>query len=361
MNLNLLEYKETSTERLEAYLNRYSDLDKRIEAFKDQRFYSLEVELTNRCNRECNYCYNSSCFASRQPDLPFEIVQKNLMDAYRYGMKSIAWLGGEPTLYPEIDKVLAVSKSFGFENILFTNGSLLAPELWERIGPTVDRIMLHLDTIDEETFIKLNRISVEESRRIFDQTLKNIDNILNCGFDPDKISLYMVLSRPTFKTIDRSLSWAISEKGFGTTMLYPMVRAGRGKNVDPDTSLNVQEIKEAFEIRAQIEGRPELLLLGPSEYCKHYQLTMAYVRVDGQVTPYAGMPGGDGNVFEEPLSSILERNYKELSFQDLVGPDGTNRLEGMCGVCSNSEFCFGTRTSALNEAGSECLSDPFCW
>ena len=354
---------EILLKRLRSYLDRYFDLDHRIESFQNRRFYSLEVELTNKCNRECAYCYNCS---SRHPafkDLPFEAVMELLEQAAEYGIRSIGWLGGEPTLYSRLEEVLRRSKELGIENVLFTNGSLLTGKLWKSIGPGVDRMMFHLDTVDENTFIHINEIPPPAARSLLAITLRNLNGILASGFDPDRISLYVVLLRPTFLTLKQTLDWAINDNKLGTVTMYPMVRAGRALKTLPDAGLTKEELKRAFEMRAQCENRPELLLLGPSEYCKHYQLTMAYVQVDGEVTPYAGVPGGYGNILTNSLGKILEAHYEPLSFSRLVsmsGLDNTNVLYP-CKLCPNCSLCFGTRTSALNELGLINSGDPFCW
>ena len=49
------------------------------------------------------------------------------------------------------------------------------------------------------------------------------------------------------------------------------------------------ELYEAFRMRARIEGRAELMLLGTSEFCKAYQMTTAYVTANGDIVPYAGI------------------------------------------------------------------------
>jgi MoaA/NifB/PqqE/SkfB family radical SAM enzyme len=350
-------------ERLRFYLDRYFNLDRRIEAFRQRRLYSLEVELTNKCNRECCYCYNCSSRCSAVADMPFEPVVKLLKEAAEYGIKSMWWLGGEPTLYPKLEEVLKCSRDLGMENVLFTNGSLLGEGLWKRIRRTVDRIMFHLDTVDEESFIQINNISPVAGRRMLAATMRNLDGVLASGFDPDRISLYVVLFRPTFRTLPQTLEWALSEKGFGTVALYPMVRAGRAARMFSACDLTKGEIKRAFELRAECEERPELLLLGPSEYCKHYQMTMAYVRVDGDITPYAGLSTDCINAHVHQLTKVLDHHFPYLSFSSLVTADGSLNVElgNPCGGCPNSTLCFGTRTSAFNTSGSISAGDPFCW
>lgn len=352
---------EILTHRLKDYLNTHFNLDERIKAFKNRRFYSLEVELTNSCNLECCYCYSSSCRNSSHPDMTLEVVKKILKLSSEYGIKSIGWLGGEPLLHKDLETILKKAKYSGIKNILFTNGSLLSKAIWQNISDTLDHLVLHLDTIDKDIFEQIHNINHLDSKYFFSKTLKNLDNVLDSGYPKENISLYIVLSQLSYTTLKQTLEWAIFEKQLGMTTLFPLVPAGRGRNVDSDLRLSNQEIKNAFELRAKYENRPELLLLGPSEYCKHYQHTMAYIEVNGSVTPYAGIPFQYGNIANQNLQTIFDNFYEQLSFSNLVGDDGDNQLIGQCGNCSNSAYCFGTRASAFSRYEFLQLSDPFCW
>jgi len=360
-HIELMSKRNTLTERLTSYLRRYYDLGSRREAFRHRRFYSLEIELTNRCNRECLYCYNSSSRQCLTPDLPFDFVERLIGEAEEAGVRQIAWLGGEPLLYRRLPELLQLAHSRGIENVLFTNGSLLNAQNWRLIRPWVGRLMFHLDTIATDTFVLLNNVIRTQGTEMLSRTKQNLRDVLSAGFDPDRVCFYVVLTRPAYQSLEATLEWALHDVGVGTTALYPMVRTGRACRTAPGWDLSRDELQKAFELRASIENREELLLLGPSEYCKHYQLTMAYLNVHGQLMPYAGITAPLLDATASPLASLLREHYDELSFSTLGRPDPSIGLTGRCKFCQNSEFCFGTRTTAFNQAGFVWESDPFCW
>jgi len=206
-------------DKLRRYLQQFYDLDERLRAFEERRFYSLEVELTNRCNLECRYCYNSSSRSWRVPDVPVEFVTRLLAEAREAGIRQISWLGGEPLLYPHVQEVLEASRSQGIENVLFTNGVLLTPKRWHDIGPLVDRIVFHLDTIDADTFVTMSNTASGEGRRTLDHIVRNLQNVVGTGFDRDRVYFYVVLARPSLEPLEETLHVAMGEMRVGTTAI----------------------------------------------------------------------------------------------------------------------------------------------
>lgn len=349
---------------LRGYLQHYYDLDARLKAFEQRRFYSLEIELTNRCNRECVYCYNSSTRNSTKPDLSFDFAQHLIREANKAGIRQLSWLGGEPTLLLDLPDILETSHSCGIENVLFTNGSLLSAKLWDRIRPLVGRVMFHLDTINPDVFALMSNVTPTQGKRMLEHTMANFDYVLNSGFDRDRICFYTVLARPVVERLQETLEYALLDKHVGTTALYPMVRTGRASLTPTSWTLSQEELRHAYELRAQIEKRPELMLLGPSEYCMHYQMTMAYIDLQQRLRPYAGIEHPTFSIKQNSLHDLLDKHYHDLSFASLgcVSLEHEQPVLGNpCGRCISRPLCFGTRTSAFNHHGSVSAGDPFCW
>jgi MoaA/NifB/PqqE/SkfB family radical SAM enzyme len=352
---------EAQRARLRGYLCRHYNLEERLVAFAERRFYSLEIELTNVCNQECLYCYNWSRRQSATPHLQLENVSRWLYEAHNVGVREIFWLGGEPLSYPHLEKVLEISVDIGMSNTILTNGTLLTPTKWSKLKPLVRRLIFHLDTIDPRTFCEINDVTPSQGRQLLARAIANLENIRSEGAADLDVILYLVLLRPTLATLAETLHWAFDKGLVDTTALYPMVRAGRAQELPADWALSLPELRKGFELRAEAERRPELLLLGPSEYCKHYQLTMAYIDVDGYLSPYAGITEPRFSTTGQDLGYLLSSHYEKLSFSNLGRPDPSAGLLEPCGGCLHSDLCFGTRTTAFNHLGSIRDRDPFCW
>lgn len=83
--------------------------------------FQLAVELTNRCNFSCVHCFRNNN-SSDSPDFPLSFYEKILKEARSYRAKYIAFTGGEPTLHPEFETILALTAEYDYSWTLVTNG-----------------------------------------------------------------------------------------------------------------------------------------------------------------------------------------------------------------------------------------------
>jgi len=87
---------------------------------------TLEVDLTNRCNHRCFFCYSPKYLKTRQASLDTNIIKQRLKEAYSLGTRGVSFTGGgEPMLHENFLEILEHSKNTGFDNGLMTNGSLI--------------------------------------------------------------------------------------------------------------------------------------------------------------------------------------------------------------------------------------------
>jgi molybdenum cofactor biosynthesis enzyme MoaA len=340
--------ERTEMERLEQFLRENFRLDERIAAIENRKLYSLEIELTRRCNLECIYCYNSSSRDPGIPDFDFELLKRILREAYEYGIRSITYLGGEPTLYPQINEIIKFTKSIGMEEVvLYTNGTVMNDRLLDTINTFVNSVVIHIDSIDPDIFADVHRIDRSSSFGYFESILNNINLLKSSGYSSSKLRHCLTLFLPTYRMLEKTLQWAIRDENMLTSIFIPVVTIGRGSQIHKDDFLNLEEIKTAYEIRAEVEHRPELLLLGPSEYFKQYQMSTCYISVNAEVYPYAAMQTILGDLSVDKLSSVIDRSFQEISFSNV----------GFCENCFLSNYCFGTVAAVDNNIDNH----PMCW
>jgi len=87
----------------------------------------LWLEITGRCNLACTHCY-----ASSGPDLPLTERMKFadwcrvIEDARSAGCRRLQFIGGEPTIHPDLEPLLEHAARVGFRRCeVFTNATLL--------------------------------------------------------------------------------------------------------------------------------------------------------------------------------------------------------------------------------------------
>ena len=83
----------------------------------------LDVSITNRCNRNCDFCYRQSHINGEDISVDdYKLIIKQAKDC---GVQQIAIGGGEPTIHPEFVEILRITKENGIIPNYSTNGDNL--------------------------------------------------------------------------------------------------------------------------------------------------------------------------------------------------------------------------------------------
>ena len=99
---------------------------------------TLQLFVTNRCDRRCKGCFYASRLSSE--DMPLADYRRHL-DSHvgRLGISKVILLGGEPALHPRIAELVGEATGRGLDVTAYTNGCNLAafpddPKLTVRVG-----------------------------------------------------------------------------------------------------------------------------------------------------------------------------------------------------------------------------------
>ena len=146
----------------------------------------LRLSVTDRCNYRCVYCMD--------PDFRY-MPKRQLLSLSEYvtvarvcaslGIEKLRITGGEPTLYPQLNALIAELGRLEFGDLaMTTNGSLLQHmplEQWRRQG--LRRITLSLDSLRPQRVAKITRTNTTA------QTVVNAIRLAkDAGFDPIKVN-----------------------------------------------------------------------------------------------------------------------------------------------------------------------------
>lgn len=104
----------------------------------------LVIELNKNCNLACR-----ACFGRSGEELPLKTAEKALREAAALGVKSARFTGGEPLLYPGLEKLLRLARKLGFYTLLNTNAVLFTPTLARRLAGFIDNALVSLPGVDE--------------------------------------------------------------------------------------------------------------------------------------------------------------------------------------------------------------------
>ena len=113
---------------------------------------AVNYHVNTNCNFGCKFCFatfeDSKALMGACMLKPLERVA--LVDRLvAAGVSKITFVGGEPTLIPNLPELLKRTKAAGVTTMLVTNGVLFRGALFERLVPHLDWVAFSVDSADE--------------------------------------------------------------------------------------------------------------------------------------------------------------------------------------------------------------------
>ena len=135
---------------------------------------TIEWDLSNRCPAGCTACHFAHTHTrgpltrtarvlpmahDRGGDLAdTDLVLRALMEARVAGVKSIVWTGGgEPTTHPDWHFLMSTAHGMGFEQGLYTMGSLISTTQAATVRQWLSWVVVSLDHPDAATYAREKR------------------------------------------------------------------------------------------------------------------------------------------------------------------------------------------------------------
>lgn len=109
---------------------------------------ALNFHLVRGCNAHCRYCF------ARFKETPKRLSTADAIEVMRRvraaGGEKMNFVGGEPTLHPEIDRLVLAAKRLGFTTSIVSNGARLGRLLASPSGHALDWVGLSVDSATDE-------------------------------------------------------------------------------------------------------------------------------------------------------------------------------------------------------------------
>jgi MoaA/NifB/PqqE/SkfB family radical SAM enzyme len=90
----------------------------------------LWLELTSKCQLACPHCYAGSGPSGDHGTQTVDDWERLLNDAAGMGVENVQFIGGEPTLYPELTRLIRKALGLGLRVEVFTNLVHVTAEHW---------------------------------------------------------------------------------------------------------------------------------------------------------------------------------------------------------------------------------------
>lgn len=150
----------------------------------------LRLSITDRCNFRCVYCMEPDIrFMDRSEALTVEEIVRLARVCMSLGVEKIRITGGEPTVHPELARIISGLAALGPSDLaLTTNGSLMGDgeiRSWRAAG--LDRVSISIDSVRPERFSAVTR-----SRTPVETVFRAVEAAVRGGLNPVKLNAVVI-------------------------------------------------------------------------------------------------------------------------------------------------------------------------
>ncbi len=342
--------------------------------------------VTRSCNLRCLHCYSDSEALRYEGELTTQEGYGFLWSLAAFNVPAVLFSGGEPLVRRDLFDLVAFARFLGLRSTLSTNGTLITPEMAERIkGIGFTYVGISLDGIGEVN----DRFRGKAGA--FDRALRAFHNLKALG---QRVGLRLTLNRHNVQDLHRIFD-LIEREGIDRACFYHLVPSGRGRTIAGDV-LTPAETRAAVDIilerTADFHRRglqKEILTVD-----NHVDGVYVYLRLKAEGSPRAGevlrllrWNGGGlhssgvgiadvdflGNVHPDQFwmhysfGNVRRRLFGKIwtDTSDPLMAGLKNRkplLKGRCATCRWLDACGGAlRVRAELATGDPWAPDPGCY
>lgn len=129
-------------------------IDPRFRDHFENKIAQVFIYLIDRCNLRCAHCLYKSelAFQMASERIPYTNAVSLMESFFLLGASKITFIGGEPTLHPQLPKLIHEAKRVGYSYIrIDTNGQFLSKFLKNPHSKELDEISFSLDGYNKKT------------------------------------------------------------------------------------------------------------------------------------------------------------------------------------------------------------------
>jgi MoaA/NifB/PqqE/SkfB family radical SAM enzyme len=177
----------------------------------------LAIITTLRCDLKCQHCLRG--FPRERPDFPLDLFDKLLAEAMPFGIRHVAFTGGEPHLHPQFEKLVEKISAYGYTWHFVSHGQRTEPYLpiMERYGEKFKHVSISLDGATSAT-----HDNIRNKRGAFEQAIESVRKYTQAGY---KVKIGMTLNQVNKSEMEAMIDLAKEagafEVGFGGTIPTP--------------------------------------------------------------------------------------------------------------------------------------------
>lgn len=298
--------------------------------------YRMDLALTYRCQNDCDHCYNET---KEKKELSVEQWKTIISRLWDEGIPHIVFTGGEPTLYPGLDQLIAKSEEFGQVTGLITNGRSLGKPgyLRELVKLGLDHVQITVLSNSEDRHDKLTGATGS-----WKETIQGLKTALA---EDLYVSTNTTIMRKNLKDVEATMRFLI-ELGVKNIAFNVIIRSGKGESVEGISFDEMCGILKRLKAIGDESGI-NMIWYSPTPYCEFNPVNQGFgikqctacsinmaVEPDGTVLPCQSYYEPLGNILTDPWEKIWNHSLcKEIR-------ERTN-LDAKCEDCQLRQVCGG--------------------
>ena len=315
---------------------------------------TVYIEITNRCNLNCQTCYNRSGLNRTTRELSVSQIEQIMNSLSRYGANRFLFSGGEPSLHSEFQSLLELTERYPQYSFGFVTNGTNHDRAWIKYLNTHRNLTLQisLDGANEE------QNSLTRGIGNFEKTLDFARQIQNSSLKP---LMKMVISQNNLSGVEDFYRLAISVGCIPEfTFIY---KSGNGSDDWESKSLSAQQKLKVLKLVDQLNHAHHINAFLPlcTNTCPFVSTTdemSVCIKVDGAMQPCQTLYSPEftiGNVLEFDEEIILQNLKKITSWakQRTVFDYGCSKclLQSACGRGCMAEAFLLTSDPLGNDDG----------
>jgi radical SAM protein with 4Fe4S-binding SPASM domain len=353
--------------------------------------FQVVWNITRACNLKCVHCYENAGLP-RQDELTTEEALRGIDILANAGVLILAFSGGEPTMRPDILKLIQRSSDRGMFTAVATNAIAFASrrKVKEFKAAGLKFAQISLDGLNPETHDKFRGVP-----GAFEKTVQGIKN---CVAEDLFVEIATTATRFNYEEIPAMIEFA-EKLGVNWFMLYNFVPTGRGVDI-VDSDLTPDEREDILKVcwnRMKTAGvdvlstAPQFARIAQEIEAQPNPTGEAYMvpthfynpKLSGQLRRLADFiggcgagrfyislePNGDmfpcvffphedavkvGNIFKDDFEEVWRSSKLLWQIRD------KDKLDENCRSCEFRYTCGGCRARAYNYFKDILAPDPGC-
>jgi radical SAM protein with 4Fe4S-binding SPASM domain len=325
-------------------------------AKKNKKLLSIDLEITDKCNLNCVYCYNGSKLNSHSIQIDLSILKERISQAKAMGVKSVSIVGGgEPFLFSGLFHLIDYIIENNLHCILLTNGTLIDESSAKKLFQKGVDIVLKFNSFSEETQDKLAGSIKGTSKKIN----KALARLIKAGYtrpNSPMLAIESVICDENYEEIEKLYFWAKDNN----IVPYIEIMTEQGNAKKFCQQVPKDKIRKLFARIADEDKKryssnwiPRPPLLGMT--CRRLFYN-AYITCNGEVQPCAGITVSGGNLKRQKLKDIIENSEIFNICRNM-----NKMIKEPCKSCEYNGDCYGCRGNAYQATGDIFAKDPTCW